>query len=606
MSFLSGEVLFMPRPPRWFQDMKLKGKLILIVAVIITIFTSISLLSFRNLVSSYDELLYAQTANMLSQFSDSMNGRLEDMDETSQYVVVDGSFQEALKVLISSETYSYNALLALNQVKDVMNRYFSNDLIYMGLYYDSPSGQRSVFWGSDSTPESEDMLARLFGLCDEAPGKAVWLDSGRDDGSVLVARQILSVNETRLRKLGYLVFRVNLARIAQSVSRTVSTQNFTLAITTPERFLYPAEGFPDVLPEEFRSDQETYDIRRTGVGSRFLTFSHLDIPDQDWQMTVSFSYNRIFESVLTNNTVYIISIIAAVLLAVIASSVLVRGIFSQFHTLVGKIERVKLGNFAVSPTPVTAARDEFGQLNEYFDQMTVELKKLIDDSYVKQLLITQAEFKALEQQINPHFLYNTLNSIDWLAKKAGQEEISTIAESLGQLLRDTLSREDFISIEKELSIVQCYIRIQQIRFDTLDVRTEIDSSALRISIPKMTIQPLVENAILHSQEEILDSYRLILRVRRETEWIRIEVSNDGPPIDVHILDHLRDHSVKPKGNGVGLLNIDSRLRIIFGEKSGLYFQNDGGMTTVGFLVPVGPAPAEKGDESVNVQNADCR
>ena len=122
----------------------------------------------------------------------------------------------------------------------------------------------------------------------------------------------------------------------------------------------------------------------------------------------------------------------------------------------------------------------------------------------------------------------------------------------------------------------------------------------------MTIQPLVENAILHSQEEILDSYRLILRVRRETEWIRIEVSNDGPPIDVHILDHLRDQSVKPKGNGVGLLNIDSRLRIIFGEKSGLYFQNDGGMTTVGFLVPVGPAPAEKGDESVNVQNADCR
>ena len=123
MSFLSGEVLFMPRPPRWFQDMKLKGKLILIVAVIITIFTSISLLSFRNLVSSYDELLYAQTANMPSQFSDSMNRRLEDMDETSQYVVVDGSFQEALKVLISSETYSYNALLALNQVKDVMNRY---------------------------------------------------------------------------------------------------------------------------------------------------------------------------------------------------------------------------------------------------------------------------------------------------------------------------------------------------------------------------------------------------------------------------------------------------------------------------------------------------
>lgn len=579
----------MMRPPRWFQNMKIKGKLIFLVSLIVVIFTSISLISFHNLVSSYDELLYKQTANMLSQFSDSMNDRLESMNETSRYVVIDDVFQESLKVLVSSENYSYDALLALNNVRSVMNRYFSNDLIYMSLYYDNLNEQKSIFWGSDSTPEAPAVLEELFQRCDESPGSAVWMESGREDGSVLIARQILSVDEIRLRKLGYLIFRVNLSRIAKSVSKSVSIQNFILVITSPEKFLYPAQGFSDMVPADFRNENEKYDIRSSKNGAHFLTFSQLHISGQDWQITVSLPYDKVFESVLANNMFYLISIAAAILLAVMMSSVLVKGIFSQFHMLVKKIEQVKLGNFAVSHTSGTAGRDEFGQLNEYFDQMTVELKKLIDDSYVKQLLITQAEFKALEQQINPHFLYNTLNSIDWLAKKAGQKEISTIVESLGQLLRDTLScHEDVISIEKELSIVRCYLRIQEIRFDTFEIREEVDPEALHISIPKMTIQPLVENAILHSQEEILDAYRLIIRVRRETEWIRIEVANDGPPIDVNILEHLRDHSVRPKGNGVGLLNIDSRLRIIFGEMCGLYFKNENGMATVGFLVPVAP------------------
>ena len=101
-------------------------------------------------------------------------------------------------------------------------------------------------------------------------------------------------------------------------------------------------------------------------------------------------------------------------------------------------------------------------LNASFDQMVVELKKLIEDSYVNELLITQAKLKALEQQVNPHFLYNTLNSINWLAKRAGSKDISTIAQSLGSMLQSTLNnQENMISIEKELEIVSCYVKIQR-------------------------------------------------------------------------------------------------------------------------------------------------
>ncbi len=139
-------------------------------------------------------------------------------------------------------------------------------------------------------------------------------------------------------------------------------------------------------------------------------------------------------------------------------------------------------------------------------------------------------------------------------------------------------------IKKE--IVTSYLSIQQIRFEDLTVTTSVDYGLEKTMIPKMTIQPLIENALFYSQEEPQTEYLIKLDIHREKDTVCIQVANSGPPIDIHILEHLRDKTVIPNGNGVGLLNIDSRLRILFGESCGLSFENINGMTIVRFRIPL--------------------
>lgn len=154
----------------------------------------------------------------------------------------------------------------------------------------------------------------------------------------------------------------------------------------------------------------------------------------------------------------------------------------------------------------TDRMDELGLIHRHFDHMVAEIKILINENYLKQLHVKEAQIKALETQINPHFLYNTLNTINWRAKLIGEQQISEITEALSNLLRTALKEDSGIhTIEKELALVQSYIVIQQSRFGArLHFHQQVDTQLVNVPIPKMTSQPLVENAIKYSVEVNMD------------------------------------------------------------------------------------------------------
>lgn len=583
--------------PRIFRlrlsDLKLTHKLILLIVLVTVIISLFSALSFQYTVQKYDALLYSQTANSLSYFSDELLHGLEAIGDTSAYIALDEKFQEQLDILNLTDRSTLLSQNARNAVWEILNRHYSQNIITLSVV---PLGQEAIWWGQQALRETDDALQALFRRCDAARGQLVWQDSSAGDNSVLCARAVLRIKNLRLDKMGYLVVRVDLERLIGAISRSryANGQDFSFFLSAESGLLYPHSADSAALFNELqRAGKEPYTIQKLGDRRLFLTFTPLQLPGLDWEMALGVPYDEVFHSLALRVPVFVASLLAAATLALLVAGHIIKSITYQFNRLVDKMERVKVGEFITAPAVPEATRtnsqDELTLLNAYFDQMTVELKKRIEDSYVKQLLITQAEFRALEQQINPHFLYNTLNTVDWLAKKAGARDISVIAESLGALLRGTLSeRENMIPISQELELVRCYVRIQQIRFEELSVAMEIDPQAVHIPIPKMTIQPLVENAILHSQDEPLEEYRIRVRVQRSCSAILIEVANNGPAIDVEILQHLQDATVTPRGNGIGLLNIDARLRIIFGEQYGLHFANENGMAVVRFAVPVAP------------------
>ena len=215
-------------------------------------------------------------------------------------------------------------------------------------------------------------------------------------------------------------------------------------------------------------------------------------------------------------------------------------------------------------------------------------------NYVNEILAKEAQIKALESQINPHFLYNTLESINWRAKAVNNREISLMTESLGSLLRATLSnKKSLVTLSYELNLILSYITIQQIRFEErLDYREQVPDGLKNALIPPLTLQPLVENAIHYALEEMTETcYITILAAETDKtgkngeRCIRISVTNSGSSFDEDLLELLKQHKKQPSRSGIGLLNIDKRIKLLFGEDYGLSLFNQEDCAVASITIP---------------------
>jgi two-component system sensor histidine kinase YesM len=190
----------------------------------------------------------------------------------------------------------------------------------------------------------------------------------------------------------------------------------------------------------------------------------------------------------------------------------------------------------------------------------------------------------LQAQINPHFLYNTLDSINWLAIAAGADEISLMVNSLANFLRFSLNKgREFISIANELEQVRSYITIQKFRFkNKFDVIYKIDKEVLPYTIIKLTLQPLVENAINHGFDGI--DYKGLIEIKacKDHEYIHFQVTDNGKGADIDSLNKMLFDGGGEVVNdmGYGIRNVNERLKLYFGEDCGLYFEDSqyGGIT----------------------------
>jgi len=249
----------------------------------------------------------------------------------------------------------------------------------------------------------------------------------------------------------------------------------------------------------------------------------------------------------------------------------------HFHGLLSKMDKFgKNENLVPTNNHIYDNRkDEIGILHNQFDKMVLKIQQLIEENYVNEILAKDAQIKSLENKINPHFLYNTLETINWRAKAIGEKEISSMVEALGALLRITLSqKETTTTLEHELQIVRNYITIQKIRFEErLSYIENVDENILQIELPQLTIQPLVENAINYVLEEFIDTCCIAITTETLENTVYIRVTNNDSQFEENLLEKLQNNEIKPHGFGIGLLNIHKRLQLIFGVNYGLELYN---------------------------------
>ena len=222
-------------------------------------------------------------------------------------------------------------------------------------------------------------------------------------------------------------------------------------------------------------------------------------------------------------------------------------------------------------------KDEFGEMNRVFNETTRKIEELMHEVTNSKLLNKEMEFKALQAQINPHFLYNALDTVNWMAMKKGEPEICDMVSAISNLMRISIGNKQYIfSIRQELKYVKDYLYIQETRYrDRFQVWFAIDERILDEKIPKLTIQPLVENAIVHSVE--ISKGKTILNINGYIEQgdVVIEIMDDGVGMNQDTLLHLLEppegegKDISVAHTGLGIYAVHQRLRYLYGEGYGL-------------------------------------
>lgn len=318
----------------------------------------------------------------------------------------------------------------------------------------------------------------------------------------------------------------------------------------------------------------TFDKEKNLVGVK-------PISNTNWKLIFIIPYNSLLES--TNNAskqlVFIFLLIVPLSLP-LAFYVAAQST-NRIRKLIVNMRKVVKGDFNVSI--LQSNNDEIGELTQNFNYMLTNISMLIDDKFELGKDVKNMELKALQAQINPHFLYNTLDLIKWMSIKVNAPEIGRVVETLSKFYKLSLSKgADIVLLKSELDHVSTYVQIQNMRFDNcINLIIDISEDLYEFKILKIILQPIIENSILHGimeKEEEIGTITISGKLLGNT--LIIYVSDDGVGIPEDKLPHILTGTLTKDSHGYGIKNINERLKLNYGSEYGLTYKSTVGVGTV--------------------------
>lgn len=285
----------------------------------------------------------------------------------------------------------------------------------------------------------------------------------------------------------------------------------------------------------------------------------------------------------TMGTVILAMSLLSLCLCLSISGILTRSIAKPVSQLDKAMEKVKAGDLSIRVR--STRNDELGRLTESFNRMVIDLNSYLEERVQKQKDLNETTLRLYQTQLNPHFLYNTLDTIKWNARIRQIPEIAVLAENLAVILRKSISSKPFIPLKEELDTIDSYIRIQKIRFSGRFLyETEIPDQLEECMIPKMILQPLVENAIIHGLDGCDNGYICIYAAQKDGV-LSISVTDDGCGMSADMVDWINSPAPAKRDGHLGLYNVIQILKIYYGATYGMHAQVEEDGTTVTLRLP---------------------
>ena len=313
------------------------------------------------------------------------------------------------------------------------------------------------------------------------------------------------------------------------------------------------------------------------------------IDQQHYNLT---AYSMMPQKVLRQNQRNLTINLLAIALLMICVSMIITGFISSGLTrplelLMNTIR--KIGNGNVQLRAKIVKEDEIGELAQQFNEMLDQMEELKQKEYQTKQLLNRAEYKALQAQVNPHFLYNTLDTMASIAEIRNCPEVSHMSQSLALIFRYSLNMKDpFSTVENEIAHLKNYIYVMDMRMhDNIQYTFDVDEMTLKSKLPRLSLQPIVENAINHGLRNKRGKKKIGIQIKREQMDLVICIEDNGIGLDTSAINEsLRKNELDfvEKGNSIGLHNINARLKMLYGNQYGMHLESMLGEGTKVFMI----------------------
>lgn len=564
---------------RLWQNMHLRAKFLLIMLVSTALIGVATIAALQIPLYTYDRQLYQSSSQMILLFAEQMRDKLEDYEDISYRILTDNALQENLSLMKDKSPGTLEWINARMRV--------ANQVAYYSLWFDNTvSFQLKTVQGNfyshffELSTGADELTEERIQAAMNHQGRYVWLTEDGERPRLFLVREIREMRGVELETLAWILIEVDFPAVVEQCILGMEQMGVEprCAVYNEGICLYASDDGIRELGAE-GEDGYTYMVldghnvlcvRYTaGNGMKYVTLV---------------DYDGVRATTLAAVGIAVLCTLVAMLVVSLVSTGLINSVLIHLQVLLQKFD-----DFAISGQPISAQNspyqdrlDEIGDLHRAFDWMTREWNRVNDEKEEQQRLLQEKQIQQLRAQVRPHFLYNTLESIYCLAQNSGDQRIAVMTGALGKLLRTSLSdRRDVITIAEDLQFTRNYLDIQQIRYgERLKVECSVPEPFLACRIPAMTIQPLVENAIHHAAEKMMDTCLIHISAAAVEDGIELIVEDNGPGTDEDILAKLESGAVQPEGLGIGMRNIHKRIRHTFSDAYGLRVRSEEGRTQI--------------------------
>ncbi|MCP1102985.1 two-component system sensor histidine kinase YesM [Aequitasia blattaphilus] len=561
------------------RSMTLRKKLILaFTSVLILASTAFLIASIWNFTDFYESKSAQFIGDLTKQTSTNMEENIRKADNITFELLKNTVVQNLLIRVNQEKVPEYELIEIRKQMINEMGTQslFNKDVISMSIF--STSG---LEFSIDTTANRE--VKQMFSEDEiyEAKGSTLWKITDDSEHNICIARGIFGLKSQK--PIGYINIIIKEAYFGEIIQNISGTYTSGVYVVDKEQMIVSSNN-KDSLGKYLPGKPEDEKIVIDDVESYVYTDQELE---NGWRLVVSVPVNEINKDMLKLGIFACVIVIFASGIAVLIVISLIKKSIKPLEQLKESMKQIGKGDF--SSRVEVIADDEIGQLGNTYNSMAQNIETLIEKAYMLELAKKEAEIEFLKMQINPHFLYNTLDTISWMARTQNHIEISEVAMALGDLLRSNLKQKSMITIGEELKSVRNYVFIQEYRFgDKIQVEYEVDQGVKDYLIPNFILQPLVENSIIHGLEPKVEKGLLMVQIFIHEGQLFFRVVDDGIGMNQETISNIYyacEHETSKKC--IGIKNVYRRLKLYYGEEGTLRISSEVGKgSRICFSIPM--------------------